>query len=359
MNHDEHDPRSATEAERHHAARDGLYRPDTERDACGVAFVATLERTPSHAVIEQALTVLENLEHRGGVASDPQTGDGAGVLVQIPHALLEDECKRLGIPLPAAGTYGLGMLFLPRDPRTQQAAKHLIERIVDEEGQFVLGWRAVPTNPDVAGASARATMPAIAQVLIGPARSPPTTTRSSASSTSSESASRPRRAALDSRRRVPLHRLALDAHRRLQGAAHARAAAAVLPGPRDPRAKTLALALVHQRFSTNTFPSWSRAHPYRRIAHNGEINTLRGNVNWMAAREPALRAPVSARTSAKLSPVIDERQRLVHVRRRPRAARAHRAQPAARGDDDDPRGVGKPRHHDAPSDGRSTSTTRA
>jgi glutamate synthase (NADPH/NADH) large chain len=306
MNHDEHDPRSATEAERHHAARDGLYRPDTERDACGVAFVATLERTPSHAVIEQALTVLENLEHRGGVASDPQTGDGAGVLVQIPHALLEDECKRLGIPLPAAGTYGLGMLFLPRDPRTQQAAKHLIERIVDEEGQFVLGWRAVPTNPDVAGASARATMPAIAQVLIGPG-----------TLTADDHALDRKLYVI--RKRIEHESRALDIREgEYPYIASLSTRTVVYKGlltpyqlPRffsdlgDPRAKTT-LALVHQRFSTNTFPSWSRAHPYRRIAHNGEINTLRGNVGWMAAREPSLRAPVFGEDVRKLSPVIDE-----------------------------------------------------
>lgn len=296
----------ATESERREAAQRGLYRPDAERDACGVGFVATLQRTPTHEVIVQALTVLENLEHRGGVASDPQTGDGAGVLVQIPHALLEDECKRLHIPLPAAGTYGLGMLFLPRDPVAQKAAKHLIERVVDEEGQFVLGWREVPVQPDVAGASARATMPAIMQVLVGPGSLPADDH------------------ALD--RKLYVIRKRIEHESRALGItegdypyiASLSTRTVVYKGlltpyqlPRfyrdlgDPRAKT-ALAMVHQRFSTNTFPSWSRAHPYRRIAHNGEINTLRGNVGWMAAREPSLRAPVFGEDVRKLSPVIDE-----------------------------------------------------
>jgi len=295
------EPRTATELEREQAARHGLYRKDAERDACGVAFVATLERAPSHAVIEQALTVLENLEHRGGVASDPQTGDGAGVLIQIPHALLEDECRKLSIPLPAAGTYGLGMLFLPRDARAQRAVKHLIESVVDEEGQFVLGWREVPVN--VAGASARATMPANAQVIIGPG-----------TLTADDHALDRKLYVI--RKRIEHESRALDIR---EGdypyIASLSTRTVVYKGlltpyqlPRfyrdlgDGRAKT-ALALMHQRFSTNTFPSWSRAHPYRRIAHNGEINTLRGNVRWMRARESRRCARrCSARTSASSCP---------------------------------------------------------
>ncbi len=291
---------------RERAQREGLYRPDFEHDACGVGFVATLDRKASHAVIERALTVLENLEHRGGVASDPLTGDGAGVLVQIPHALLEDECKRLAIPLPAQGTYGLGMLFLPRDSQAQKRARALVERVVDEEGQFVLGWREVPVDESVAGASARTSMPAIVQVLVGPGTLPADDH------------------ALD--RKLYVIRKRIEHESRAENlrdgeypyVASLSTRTVVYKGlltpyqlPRffrdlsDPRAKTT-LALVHQRFSTNTFPSWSRAHPYRRIAHNGEINTLRGNVGWMRAREPSLRAPVFGEDVRKLSPVIDE-----------------------------------------------------
>jgi glutamate synthase (NADPH/NADH) large chain len=291
------------------AAEHGLYRPERESDACGVGFVATLRRERTHAIITQALTVLENLEHRGAAASDPLTGDGAGILIQIPHALIAEECARLAIPLGAPGTYGLGMLFLPRDPALRAEVIALIERIVETEEQFVLGWRDVPTHPDRAGPAALRSMPHVAQLLIGPGTLP-----------SDDHA-------LD--RKLYVIRKRIDGETRRLGLrsegdgelpyfASLSTRTVVYKGlltpeqlPRfyldlaDPRAVT-ALGLVHQRFSTNTFPSWSRAHPYRRIAHNGEINTLRGNVKWMHAREPVLQAPIFGEDVQKLLPIIDE-----------------------------------------------------
>jgi len=163
---------SASPEQRREAAARGLYRPESEHDACGVGFVATLRRERTHAIIEQALTVLENLEHRGAAASDPLTGDGAGILIQIPHALLVEECGKQGIPLGAAGTYGVGMAFLPREAQLRAEVVALIARIVEEEQQVVLGWREVPVDRVKAGPAAHKTTPVIAQLLIGPGTLP-------------------------------------------------------------------------------------------------------------------------------------------------------------------------------------------
>ncbi|AKF08959.1 glutamate synthase large subunit [Sandaracinus amylolyticus] len=288
------------------AAAEGLYRPEKESDACGVGFVATLRGDRTHAIVTNALTVLENLEHRGAAASDPLTGDGAGILIQIPHELLAQECAKLDIPLGAPGTYGLGMLFLPRDEALRAEVIALIERIVEGEEQVVLGWREVPVQTDKAGPAAQKTMPHVAQILIGPGTLPSDD------------------AALD--RKLYVIRKRVESESRRLGLreeeypyfASLSTRTVVYKGLLTPEQlpryyvdladarTTTALALVHQRFSTNTFPSWSRAHPYRRIAHNGEINTLRGNVNWMKAREPVLQAPVFGEDVQKLLPIIDE-----------------------------------------------------
>jgi glutamate synthase domain-containing protein 2/glutamate synthase domain-containing protein 1/glutamate synthase domain-containing protein 3 len=289
------------------AAEHGLYRPETEKDACGVGFVASVKGERSHSVVEHALAALANLEHRGAAASDPLTGDGAGLLLQIPHALLTEECVRRGASLGAPGTYGVGMLFLPRDERLRGACVELAERVVREEKQVVLGWREVPTNEGAAGPAARGSMPHVLQLLVGPGTLPADD------------------AALD--RKLYVIRKRIDAEATRLGVregdypyvASMSTRTIVYKGlltpeqlPRfyadlaDPRTVT-ALAVFHQRFSTNTFPSWSRAHPYRRIAHNGEINTLRGNVGWMKAREPVLEAGVFGEDVRKLVPIIDEK----------------------------------------------------
>ncbi len=294
-------------AERRRAAREGLYLPDRESDACGVGFVAQLDGARSHGLIVMALSVLENLEHRGAAASDPLTGDGAGVLIQIPHELIADDASKRGIAIGPPGTYGLGMLFLPRDEALRARCVEAAERVVDDEGQVVLGWRDVPVEPKAPGPAARASMPVIAQLLVGPGTLP------------ADDAALDRKLYVIRKRVEAAWRALTSTEDDAPYFASLSTRTVVYKGlltpeqlPRfyrdlaDPRALT-AIALVHQRFSTNTFPSWSRAHPYRRVAHNGEINTLRGNVRWMASREPVLRAPVFGEDVQKLVPVIDER----------------------------------------------------
>jgi glutamate synthase domain-containing protein 2/glutamate synthase domain-containing protein 1/glutamate synthase domain-containing protein 3 len=291
--------------DRERAAREGLYRPDTEKDACGVGFVASTRGETSHRIIALALSVLENLEHRGAQASDPTTGDGAGILVQIPHALLAEDCARRGFTLGAPGTYGVGMMFLPRAPELRAEILALVTRVVTEEEQFLLGVREVPVDSTAAGSSARAEEPFVAQIFVGPGALPADD------------------AALD--RKLYVIRRRIENEARAAGMREGdypyfvslSTRTLVYKGlltpeqlPRyyrdlaDPRAVT-SHAVVHQRFSTNTFPSWARAHPYRRVAHNGEFNTLRGNVHWMASREPVLVAPVFGEDVQKLLPIID------------------------------------------------------
>ena len=305
----ENEARRAAWAERarEEAEARGMYRPETEKDACGVGFVATLKKTPTHDVVTRALSALANLEHRGAAASDPLTGDGAGLLVELPYALLAEECRARGIDLGAPGTYGVGMLFLPEDTKLRAECVAVAERVVREERQVVLGWREVPVRPECAGPAARAVMPHVAQLLVGPGTLPADD------------------AALE--RKLYVIRKRIDAETRRLGlregdypyVASMSTRTVVYKGlltpeqlPRfyvdlgDPRLVT-SLAIFHQRFSTNTFPSWSRAHPYRRVAHNGEINTLRGNVGWMKAREPVLEAALFGEDVRKLVPVIDER----------------------------------------------------
>jgi glutamate synthase (NADPH) large chain len=290
------------------ASARGLYRPELEHDSCGVGFVAHMRGEASHLLIEKALELLENLEHRGAEGSDPLTGDGAGVLVQIPHELYSAEASKWGIALPDhAGVYGVGMVFLPSDAALRSRCVSMIEEIIAEERQDLLGWREVPIDSSVCGPSARETMPHLAQFFVGPG-----------ALVADDNA-------LDRKLYVIRKRIDHEAERRAltQGGypyvCSLSTRTVVYKGlltpeqlPRfyldlaDPRAKS-ALALVHQRFSTNTFPSWSRAHPYRRIAHNGEINTLRGNVNWMRAREPVLVSPVFGEDMEKLRPIVDPR----------------------------------------------------
>ncbi len=290
-------------------ARDrGLYRPDHEHDSCGVGFIAHLRGEPSHTVIQKALQILENLEHRGAEGSDPQTGDGAGLLIQVPHGLFRAEAQRLGFTLPRRpGVYGVGMVFLPSDDDLREQVEALIEEIVHEEQQDLLGWRPVPVDLTACGPNARATMPVIKQFFVGPG-----------TLTADPNA-------LGRKLFVIRKRIENEAQRRgleedeypylcslsrrtivYKGLLTPEQLPSYYADLADARTET-ALALVHQRFSTNTFPSWSRAHPYRRIAHNGEINTLRGNVNWMKAREPVLEAPIFGEDIEKILPVVDPR----------------------------------------------------
>ncbi len=284
----------------------GLYDPKWEHDACGIGFVANIKAKKSHDIIEQGLGVLENLEHRGAQGSEPNSGDGAGILIQVPHRLLVEEADRLGWDLPLPGFYGVGMMFLPTETKARLAFERRIEAVVIEEGQTVLGWRDVPTNHDGLGQAALANEPFMRQIFVG---------RSDdiADDDSFE------RKLYVIRRRIehdlgqhPLanthsfYCVSLSARTVVyKGMFTSYQVRSYFPDLEDPHTES-AFAVVHSRFSTNTFPSWERAHPYRFVIHNGEINTLRGNVNWMRAREALLESELFGDDLAKLLPIIDE-----------------------------------------------------
>ena len=284
----------------------GLYRASDEHDACGVGFVAHIKGQRSHGIVRQALDLLIHLEHRGAAGSDPDTGDGAGILVQMPDRFLRE---RLSFALPEPGAYGAGLMFLPPESEPRAVLRTLVERIVAEEGQLLLGWRSVPTNLAAIGRNAAAVAPAFEQLFVG----------RSATLVGADAAQRFERKLYVIRKRIehtvddldmdPRHRKAfyivsLSARTLIyKGMLTAAQLAPLYPDLSAPTLES-ALALVHQRFSTNTFPSWPLAHPYRYVAHNGEINTLQGNVNWMRAREGLLASSVLGDDLAKVMPVV-------------------------------------------------------
>jgi glutamate synthase (NADPH) large chain len=281
----------------------GLYDPVHEHDACGVGFVVDIEGRRSHTIVRQALSVLINLLHRGACGCEANTGDGAGVLIQIPDKFLRRECGRLGIPLPPAREYGCGLVFLPRAPEQRDRVRTLLHSIVDEEGQRLLGWREVPTDDHLIGASALSVEPHITQVLIG--RGPGVRDHAHFERKLYVIRKLFEKAvvALD----IPENKFAympsLSSNTLIyKGMLSADQIETMYPDLADPDFES-ALALVHQRFSTNTFPSWPLAHPYRYIAHNGEINTLRGNINWMRAREALCRSEALGDDLKKVLPV--------------------------------------------------------
>jgi glutamate synthase (NADPH/NADH) large chain len=270
----------------------GLYDPATEHDACGVGFVVNIKGEKSHAIVLKALAVLKNLLHRGACGCEPNTGDGAGILLQMPHRFLARECSRLGIALPAPGWYGAGLVFLPTDPAQATRCRQVLEDVVQEEGQRLLGWREVPTDDTPVGPTARAAEPVIRQVFIG--RSPDLADDQAFERRLYVIRKRVEHAVYGGE--LPQRRLfyipSLSARTLIyKGMLTAEQIETMYPDIVDPDVET-ALALVHQRFSTNTFPSWPLAHPYRYLAHNGEINTLRGNINWMRAREALCETPL-------------------------------------------------------------------
>jgi glutamate synthase (NADPH) large chain len=253
-------------------AQQGMYDPRNEHDACGVGFVATLTGVASHELVEQALTVLRNLEHRGATGSEPDSGDGAGILLQVPDAFLREE---VAFELPDAGSYAVGIAFLPEDDPTGSVRR--IEKIAAEEGLDVLGWRDVPVTPDILGNGARATMPEFRQLVV-------------ADGTSTGIALDRKAFVLRKRaeRETGVYFPSLSARTIVyKGMLTTGQLEPFFPDLSDRRFATT-VALVHSRFSTNTFPSWPLAHPYRFVAHNGEINTVKGNRNWMKARESQL-----------------------------------------------------------------------
>jgi len=281
----------------------GLYHPRNEHDACGMGLVANIRGEKSHDIIRKGLEVLINLTHRGAAGCDPETGDGAGILIQIPHVFFARECGELGMQLPESGAYGVAMCFLPVDKHSRLQCEGVFERIAQEEGLAVLGWRDTPVNGDSIGREARASQPYIEQLFVG----------------------RP-----DGMGEDAFERLLYRVRRRTEN----EIAASEIEGKElfyvpsmscrtivykglmlAPQIEkfyfelanplvTSALCLVHQRFSTNTFPSWKLAHPYRYVAHNGEINTIRGNISWMNARQSILANALHGDQIGKLFPVI-------------------------------------------------------
>jgi glutamate synthase (ferredoxin) len=287
-------------------SKQGLYDPQYEHDACGVGFIVDLKGRKSHDLVRKAIQILENLEHRGACGCEKNTGDGAGILLQTPHDFLVRECDTLGIKLPAYGEYGVGMVFLPTDQDGQQWCEQRFEQIVREEGQHVLGWRTVPTNNDPLGPTARGTEPVIRQIFIGRggqlADDLAFERKLYVIRKRVENAVKASDLALRSMFYVPSLSYKTLIYK---GMLISTQLATYYP---DLQNATLAasLAMVHSRFSTNTFPNWARAHPYRYLCHNGEINTLRGNVNWMHARESLFASKLFGADIQKILPVIDE-----------------------------------------------------
>jgi len=286
--------------------KQGLYDPQFEHDACGLGFVVNIKGQKSHQLVADALKILVNLDHRGACGCEANTGDGAGILIQIPHEFFVAQAAKLGFTLPAPGQYGVGQLFLPKDPAERETAKAELTKIVTAEGQTVLGWRDVPTDNSSLGRTAVAAEPFMAQVFIG---------RNAAIASDEEF----------ERRLYILRKLAEQRIRYsgkvaggqvfyvaslsgrtiiYKGMLMSEQVEKYYPDLREPAVAT-ALALVHSRFSTNTFPSWDRAHPNRFIAHNGEINTLRGNVNWMHAAQSNFKSAVFGKEIKKVLPVIN------------------------------------------------------
>ena len=287
----------------------GLYDPALAKDSCGVGFIADIKGRKSHQIVVDALTILVNLEHRGAVGADPRAGDGAGILVQIPHKFFARKAKALGITLPKPGEYGIGALFMPRDADRRELVRKTFEEIAAQEGLSILGWRSdMPVDNSTLGETVKPTEPFHMQVFIGKGKK----------KLSEE----------EFERRLYILRKSISAtiyrqyERRLSGYYPVSISCRTViykgmfladqlgtyyPDLSEPDFES-ALALVHQRFSTNTFPTWSLAHPYRMIAHNGEINTLRGNNNWMAARQASVSSKAYGDDITKLWPISYEGQ---------------------------------------------------
>ncbi len=289
-------------------AAQGLYDPRHEHDACGVGFVAHIKGKKSHAIIEQGLTVLRNLTHRGAVGADPKASDGAGLLIQIPDRFFRDEMARQGVKLPPVGQYGVGMVFLPREPASRIACEYELERAIKDEGQVLLGWRDVPVDNSDLGESVKLVEPVIRQVFVGRGRGVTVTDSLERKlyiiRKSAGHAIRALHLAHGTEYYVP----SMSARTLVyKGMLMASQVGEYYLDLKDPRVES-ALAMVHQRFSTNTFPSWDLSHPFRMIAHNGEINTLRGNVNWIRARQGAISSPILGKDLEKIWPLIYDGQ---------------------------------------------------
>jgi glutamate synthase domain-containing protein 2/glutamate synthase domain-containing protein 1/glutamate synthase domain-containing protein 3 len=285
--------------------KQGLYDPAFEHDACGVGFIVDIKGRKSHKILQQGIEILRNLDHRGACGSEVNTGDGAGVLMQMPHKFLAEAAKKARIDLPAAGLYGCGLVFLPRNGTLRRGVEERFEQLVQSEGQTVLGWRTVPTNNSTLGETAKSCEPFMRQVFIG--RDPELT---------DDLAFERKLYVIRKRAYTDIRTSTLEggaswyvcslSHKTLvyKGMLLTTQLEQYFTDLSDQRMET-ALALVHSRFSTNTFPSWDRAHPYRYIAHNGEINTVRGNTNWMRAREALFESEYFGEDMKKILPIVN------------------------------------------------------
>jgi glutamate synthase (NADPH/NADH) large chain len=286
----------------------GLYNPAFDKDACGVGFIADIKGRKSHKIIEDALTILLNLEHRGATGADPRAGDGAGILVQIPHKFFVKKAAEIGFALPEPGHYAIGYLFMPRDDAWRAVIRKLYGELIVREGLELLGWRDVPSDNSSLGESVKPTEPVHLQVFIGRGGHIKTEDEFERGlyvlRKSISNAIYRRR----ERRLSGYYPVSISCRTVIyKGMFLADQLCSYYPDLHDPDFES-ALALVHQRFSTNTFPTWSLAHPYRMIAHNGEINTLRGNVNWMAARQASVSSPLFGSNINRLWPISYEGQ---------------------------------------------------
>ncbi len=293
-----------TAAEIAHLQQHGLYSAQNEHDACGVGFVAHIRGEKTHAIVQQGLKILENLDHRGAVGADKLMGDGAGILIQLPDALYREEMAKQGVSLPPPGEYGVGMIFLPKEHASRLACEQEMERAIKAEGQVLLGWRDVPVDRDMPMSPAvREKEPVLRQVFIG-----------RGSDVIVQDALERKLYVIRKTASAAIQNLHLKHSKEYyvpsmssrttvyKGLLLADQVGAYYLDLKDPRCVS-ALGLVHQRFSTNTFPEWPLAHPYRYVAHNGEINTVKGNYNWMKAREGVMSSPVLGNDLHKLYPI--------------------------------------------------------
>ena len=281
----------------------GLYDPRMERDSCGLGLVVSIQGEASHGIVTRALGVLRRLSHRGGIGADGSTGDGAGILLQIPHNFLAEEMLQHDVHLPSPGAYAAGMFFLPRDPQMRLFCEGRFERVVREEGIHFLGWREVPVDESACGQSGRASRPAICQAFLSQGDFPADgferkllVVRKRASREIAASG----RAGAENFYVCSLSTRTIVYKGQLLGGKIDQ----FFPDLQDGRVRS-AIAMVHERYSTNTFPQWKLAHPFRFLAHNGEINTIRGNINWMNAREGAMRSELFGEDFEKILPVIE------------------------------------------------------
>ncbi|MBX9935371.1 MAG: glutamate synthase subunit alpha, partial [Burkholderiaceae bacterium] len=293
-----------TAAEIQHLQQHGLYSSAQEHDACGLGFVAHIKGIKRHDIVTQALKILENIDHRGAVGADPLMGDGAGILIQIPDQLYREEMAKQGVTLPPAGEYGVGMIFLPKEHASRLACEQEMERAIKAEGQVLLGWRDVPVNLDMPmSPTVREKEPLLRQIFIG-----------RGNDVIVQDALERKLFVIRKTASAAIQALQLQHSKEYyvpsmssrtvvyKGLLLADQVGVYYKDLADERCVS-AIGLVHQRFSTNTFPEWPLAHPYRYVAHNGEINTVRGNYNWMLAREGVMASPVLAEDLKKLYPI--------------------------------------------------------